>query len=168
MKIKIIPLENKYLEETIKLVNKIFPVQDDEENVEEAFRASLNFSKYKNLLKKWKIPNLEYFIAYDEDKKCVVGTSGIYEIENDSNSAWVGWTSVNPEYRRKGIGKKLVQYIINESKKRGYKIMKLHTVDIDYQKNAHKLYKSLGFKLIKKEKEREIGHDRLYYELNLK
>ncbi len=168
MKIKIIPLENRYLEETIKLVNKIFPVQDDEENVEDAFRASLNYNKYKNLLKKWKIPKLEYFIAYDEDKRCVIGTSGIYEVEDDPNSAWVGWTSVDIAYRKNGIGKMLVQYIINKSKKRGYQMIKLHTVDINYQKDAHKLYESLGFKLIKREKEREIGHDRLYYKLDLK
>ena len=52
---------------------------------------------------------------------------------------------------------------MNESKNRGYKSVKLHTVDIDYQKIAHKMYESLGFQMYLREPKREIGHDRLYY-----
>ncbi|MFA6088801.1 MAG: GNAT family N-acetyltransferase [Candidatus Woesearchaeota archaeon] len=167
MNIEIVPLSKNYLEEAIQVLNKVFPEQDDEENVDTCFKASLNYNKYKDILNKWKIPKLEYFLAIDEDKNKVVGSTGIYEMDDDLNSAWVGWTAVSDDYRQKGIGKKLVTHSINEAKKRGYKIMKLHTVDIDYQKNAHKLYESLGFKLINREKEREIGHDRLYYELIL-
>jgi GNAT superfamily N-acetyltransferase len=161
--LKIISLDKIHLEESIRLLNSIFLDQDDEENADSALRASLNLIKYKKILEKWKIPKLSYYLAIVND--CVVGTSGIYEMEGDKESAWVGWTSVASEYRNRGIGKKLVSFVIEKAKILGYKKLKLHTVDIDYQKNAHKLYESLGFKLISVEKNREIGHDRLYYEL---
>lgn len=167
MKIKIIPLDKKYLPEAIALLNKIFPIQDEEENVGTCFRASLDYQKYKKTLKKWKIPKLKYFLAINLENNQVLGTSGIYEIENDPHSAWVGWTAVEPQFRQHGIGKKLVSFTMQEAKKRDYQRIKLHTVDIDYQKNAHKLYESLGFKLMKREEKAEIGHDRLYYEKTL-
>jgi GNAT superfamily N-acetyltransferase len=167
MNIRIISLNKEKLNESINLLNEIFPDQDDDENVAVCFNASLDLEKYDTILKKWKIPKLEYFIAIDTNNNTVVGSSGIYEMDDDKKSAWVGWTAVKSDYRKKGIGKKLVLYSINKAKERNYKKMKLHTVDIDYQKNAHKLYESLGFKLIKREKKCEIGHDRLYYELNL-
>lgn len=165
MKINIIKLNHKYLEQTINLLNQIFPEQDEEENVDTCFRASLDPNKYQDILNKWQIAKLEYFLAIDKEE--VVGTSGIYEMMNDQKSAWVGWTAVHPEYRQKGIGKNLMHNILFEAKKRGYHKIKLHTVDIDSQKNAHRLYESVGFKFIHREKKREIGHDRLYYEIDL-
>lgn len=158
-------LDKQYLDETIILLNRIFPEQDEEENVDTCFRASLDYEAYSSVLQRWKIPKLEYFIALQDGK--VVGTSGIYEMLDDPQSAWVGWTSVAPEYRRQGIGKQLILHTMHVAKSRNYTILKLHTVDIDSQKNAHALYESVGFKFISREKEREIGHDRLYYELLL-
>lgn len=167
MNIKIVPLTKELLKESINILDNIFPEQDEEENVESCFRASLDYNKHKKILQEWKILKLEYFLAIDLDNNQIVGSTGIYEMDNDPESAWIGWTGVTSAYRRKGIGRMLVSHSINEAKKRGYKKMKLHTVDIDYQKNAHKLYESVGFKLVKREKEREIGHDRLYYEMKI-
>ncbi|MEK6959216.1 MAG: GNAT family N-acetyltransferase [archaeon] len=167
MNFTIVPLTGKNVEDAILLLNKIFPKQDDEENVEICFKASLNTSKYRGTLDKWKIKKLKYFVATNPDNGEIYGTTGVYTMKNDDESAWLGWTGVNPKYRNMGIGKALILHAISEAKNENYKYMKLHTVDIDYQKNAHYLYKKLGFKQIKRG-DKEIGHNRIYYKLDLR
>jgi GNAT superfamily N-acetyltransferase len=149
------------------MLDIVFPVQDELENANTCLRASLNPSKYRQILNEWKIPKLEYFIAIDESSDEVVATSGIYEMSGDLASGWVGWTATHPDHRRKGIGEMMLRRTLDEMKKRDYKLAKLHTVDIDDQKNAHKMYEKVGFQLEKVEPNAEIGHDRLYYELRL-
>jgi ribosomal protein S18 acetylase RimI-like enzyme len=51
---------------------------------------------------------------------------------------------VKPEYRNMRMGKRLVEEIINEAKRIGYKSMKLDT--LKSMESAVKLYKSFGFK----------------------
>ena len=53
---------------------------------------------------------------------------------------------VRPEFRKKGIGKKLAKAIIEAARKIGYKHMRLDTVP--FMKEAIPLYRSLGFKEI--------------------
>lgn len=53
---------------------------------------------------------------------------------------------VRPEFRKKGIGKKLAVSIIDEAKKIGYKSMRLDTLSV--MKEALTLYQSLGFNRI--------------------
>lgn len=50
---------------------------------------------------------------------------------------------VKPEFRGLGIGKKLVQRIIEKAKELNYNYMRLDT--IEFMEEAIKLYKSLGF-----------------------
>lgn len=54
---------------------------------------------------------------------------------------------VRPQFRGNDIGKKLVELLIREARKIGYKKMVLDTVPT--MKTAQKLYKSLGFYKIK-------------------
>ncbi|MFX1537785.1 MAG: GNAT family N-acetyltransferase [Promethearchaeota archaeon] len=53
---------------------------------------------------------------------------------------------VQPEFRGRGIGKRLAKAIITEARKIGYTSMQLDTVP--WMKEAITLYKSLGFKEI--------------------
>jgi len=72
---------------------------------------------------------------------------------------------VRPGYRNLGIGKLLVEKLINEAREIGYTKMRLDTIE-DKMKDAVKLYKSFGFYEI------EAYYDNpqpgvLYMELNL-
>lgn len=53
---------------------------------------------------------------------------------------------VRPQYRRRGVGKKLAEAIIEDARKIGYGSMRLDTVP--EMKAAIALYRSLGFKVI--------------------
>lgn len=53
---------------------------------------------------------------------------------------------VRPEFRKKGIGRKLTEAVIDEARKMGYGHMRLDTVP--FMKEAIALYLSLGFKEI--------------------
>ncbi|UCB52563.1 MAG: GNAT family N-acetyltransferase [Candidatus Zixiibacteriota bacterium] len=53
---------------------------------------------------------------------------------------------VRPEFRKKGIGRKLAEAVIDEARKIGYRHMRLDTVP--FMKEAIALYGSLGFKEI--------------------
>ena len=53
---------------------------------------------------------------------------------------------VRPEYRRRGIGRSLLEAIINESRQSGYSKIKLDSAP--FAKEAQVLYRSLGFRHI--------------------
>ncbi|NMG08012.1 GNAT family N-acetyltransferase [Brasilonema sp. UFV-L1] len=61
---------------------------------------------------------------------------------------------VKPEFRRKGIGKSLLQAIIYEDHQIGYAIIRLDTAP--FAKEAQALYRSLGFQEISPYAESEI------------
>jgi putative acetyltransferase len=54
---------------------------------------------------------------------------------------------VKPEYRGRGIGRKMAEKVISEARKIGYKRMRLDTIDT--MAAAITLYESMGFKPIK-------------------
>ena len=61
---------------------------------------------------------------------------------------------VKPEFRRKGIGRSLLQAIIHEARQIGYSKIRLDTAP--FAKEAQALYRSLGFQDIKPYAESEI------------
>jgi L-amino acid N-acyltransferase YncA len=77
----------------------------------------------------------------------VVGTVALYIIPNLSHGATpyalVENVVVNHKYRRKGIGKKLMEYTIVRAKQEG-----CHRIELcssKRRKEAHRLYRSVGF-----------------------
>lgn len=53
---------------------------------------------------------------------------------------------IRPDFRGKGIGRRLAEIVIEEARKTGYKAVRLDTIDT--MKEATSLYRSLGFKEI--------------------
>ena len=78
----------------------------------------------------------DQFIVLDDEKE--IGCARIRFIDNKAKLERI---AILPEYRRKGLGKKLVNYLIDYSKNKGVKEIYLHG-----QVRIQKFYEGLGFK----------------------
>ena len=157
------PLNKETLEDSINLLYDSFQHKLDHLIIQGGLRCSMHKDKIfsRILLRTYGVIDLEYYITKSEDDK-VVGITGLYSRRKDSNEAlWLGWFAVHPNYRKKGIGNKLLQFSIDEAKKRGKKYLRLYTSTAKSEQDSHNLYEKVGFKKIKEE------GNILYYELKL-
>lgn len=91
--------------------------------------------------------NGQYFVA--EDKNILAGGAGIAPFMKEDNSIWeLQKMYLAPEYRGKGIGKKLMELCISTAKNLG--IQKLYIETLDSMVEANKMYQKFGFKEIEK------------------
>ncbi|AFZ31757.1 GCN5-related N-acetyltransferase [Gloeocapsa sp. PCC 7428] len=94
-------------------------------------------------------------IAEYDDR--IAGCAGLRKIGEDVGE--IKRMYVRPEYRRKGIGKALVQAIISEAQQIGYSKLRLDCAP--FAKAAQALYHSVGFQRIQPYPESEIPEE--YY-----
>ena len=85
--------------------------------------------------------------GYKEDNK-IVGCAG-YSFYNDK-VYMIERLGTLPEYRHKGIGKKLMEFIENKIRKNGGKIAEIHVVDIN--EVLIEWYKNKNYKQIRTDK----------------
>ena len=84
--------------------------------------------------------NKYYMIKYNQ---IPVGVIGLYiNNQTDTESIWLGWFGILPEFRSKGIGKKSLLDIIEEAKKYSKKYFRLYTND-DGTSTARPLYQKV-------------------------
>lgn len=105
-------------------------------------------------------PGGKFFLAYVGDK--VAASVAVRRWEG--NVCEMKRLFVRPEFRGKGIGKKLAKLIIDEAGKMGYRSMRLDT--LPNMTEAIELYKSLGFQEVDKYRESPTD-DAFYFELKL-
>lgn len=92
--------------------------------------------------------NARYFLAVDKENR-VLGTTGLYQTAKDQGEAlWVGWMSVRPAFRGKGIGQKLVDFSVDEAKKQNVDYLRLYTSTYKGERAAQPLYEKAGFKVV--------------------
>jgi len=166
MEIKHLSKEN--LNQAIKLVLKVFPYSEptDEEYAPKWFKASLNPAKYKKDFKEVSVTYVKYWVAIEKDK--VIGAIGIYTYKKDEKEAnWLAWFFVDPNYRNKKIGSKLLDYIIEKTKEQKKTYLRLFTSSNPNEAKAQKIYDKRGFKITKIEKEVDKGYDKIYRELKI-
>ena len=102
-----------------------------------------------------------------ENKK-VIGITGLYTMPEDEKEAnWVAWFCVEPDYRGKGLGSRLLDLMIEKSKKAGKKFLRLYTSDGEIEKEARELYKKSGFVTTKTKKIEGENETKIYMELKL-
>lgn len=105
-------------------------------------------------------PEGAIIIAKDEDK--TIGSVALRKI--DEETCEMKRLYVKPDYRRKGIGRRLAVSIIETARDKGYNKIKLDT--LTSLKEANDLYRSLGFKECEPYRYNPLD-DALYMELEL-
>ena len=128
MIIKINNKENKIAEE----IRAIFQVSYA---VEAEMLKAVDFPPLKRTVAQFLNSNSEFYAYY-----LIENIAGVIEIENHKNLTHIQSLVVYPKYFRNGIGRKLVQFILDTYKS------KIFTVETGIDNHpAIKLYKSFGF-----------------------
>ena len=88
----------------------------------------------------------KYWLVYENDD--IVAITGLYSDFDiyETNSIWLGWFGVKPQFRRNKIGTEVLNFTINEAyklaKKYPIKYFRLYT-SIDENATAQLLYKKI-------------------------
>lgn len=127
---KLIPLTSDNLDDIIKIQHAIFPSHDASQNYIDAVAGTTDY---------------KYYLLYVEDVG-YVGITGVYSVQADSESAWLGWFGILKEYRRNHYGSEAMRLFEEYSKKLGYKYCRLYT-DRDDNKATIKFYEANGYVL---------------------
>ena len=128
MIIKINNKENKIAEE----IRAIFQASY---TVEAKMLKAVDFPPLQRTVSQFMDSNAEFYAYY-----LVENIAGVIEIENDKNLTHIQSLVVYPKYFRNGIGRRLVQFILDNYK------AKTFTVETGIDNHpAIKLYKSVGF-----------------------
>ena len=134
---RIVLLSEKNIDSAMLLIEKVFLYEDDRELARINLVETLEHKNHGQ----------NYWFATDENGR-VIGMTGLYlnrKTEPGDETVWLGWFGVHPEYRRQGIGSALLEFTVNEAKRRGFKTMKIYTSTDENERQAHKLYESFGF-----------------------
>ncbi len=103
-------------------------------------------SQRDEMLDDWCSPEKNTFVAVSEDE--IVGTFYIKENQSGLGSHIAnGSYMVAPEARRKGVGRLMGEFSIQEAKRLGFRAMQFNFV-VKSNEKAVKLWKSLGFEII--------------------
>ena len=98
-------------------------------------------------LEDWCSPDKHTFVAVDENEK-ILGTFYIKANQTGLGSHIAnGSYMVSPEARRKGVGRLMGEYSLEEAKRLGFHAMQFNFV-VKSNENAVQLWKSLGFEII--------------------
>ena len=128
MIIKINNKENKIAEE----IRAIFQVSY---TVEAEMLKAVNFPPLQRTVSQFMKSNSEFYAYY-----LIENIAAVIEIENNEDLTHIQSLVVYPKYFRNGIGRKLVQFILDTYKS------KIFTVETGIDNHpAIKLYKSFGF-----------------------
>jgi GNAT superfamily N-acetyltransferase len=138
------PLSPMTLKAAKNLRDKVF--KDDIEEIEKnLLLASLDPIKYKKVYEENEVLSLSYWVAKDNISKQVIGLTGIYTEKNDDN-CWLGWFCIEEDYRKKGFGKQLLEFSIQQAQKMEKKYLCVYTYNIKKYKKALSLYEKYEFK----------------------
>lgn len=154
-----IPLTEKYLASTVKMVNKVFPQDADAIwNPEKSLPLSL---RPQSELKEDAF--VDYWIVLDDNDE-IIAVTGMYRLKDDPEDVvWLGWYCIRADQRGKGFGRKLLNWTTEKAKERGFKKMRLYTSTDPNEAVAQILYEKEGFK-ITGEDEGDGVHRTLYRE----
>jgi len=145
--IEILPLTHSILDKATKLRDESFSHIPKIE--QDTLIASIDKHNYKRCYKINDIESMQYYVAYKGPGQ-LVGLVGVYnEIEDDENMCQLGWFCVDRNFRKNGIGSKLLDFCINKAKQANKEYLHTYTYRSDEFECAIKMYKKYGFKQYK-------------------
>jgi GNAT superfamily N-acetyltransferase len=100
---------------------------------------SMTVSSFRALMTRDDL-DMEASVAAIDDKGAIIGT-GLLGIRG--KQGWIGGMGVVPEYRRQGIGRQMMIYLLERAREHGLDQVKLEVIDKNV--GAHTLYRDLGF-----------------------
>lgn len=164
MHLRFEPLSYERLPEALELIKIAFP--DNFSHVAEVYNISLKNDKKDPYWETRMI--LEYWTVIDSETDRVVALTGFYQLtEHSKDEIWLGWFCVDPLERGKGIGRKTLQWTIDEARKRGYAFFRLWTTTSPDEEIAQKLYDSVGLNIYKEEPDEKSGYTKMFREIRL-
>ncbi|ALC80318.1 MULTISPECIES: GNAT family N-acetyltransferase [Bacillus] len=90
-------------------------------------------------------PEITFWSAWEEDD--LVGCGALKEL--DAEHGEIKSMRTSSLHLRKGVAKRLLQHIIEEAKRRGYRRLSLETGSMEAFEPAKRLYASFGFQYCK-------------------
>ncbi|WP_226529852.1 GNAT family N-acetyltransferase [Metabacillus niabensis] len=93
-------------------------------------------------IEKLRQPNITFWTAWEGSE--LAGMGALKEL--DSSHGEIKSMRTSSSYLRKGVARRILQHILDEAKKRGYKQLSLETGSMAAFEPARKLYADFGFK----------------------
>ncbi len=166
MEFRIVELSKERLEEAINFIEGLFKIDSkDLDHPRRFLPASLSpdTERSKKIYRSTQCKEVKYFMAIDKKLNKIIGIIGYYANKFDSKEAdWLAWFAVNPNYRREGIGKKLLEFIKKNSIKRRKKFLRLYT-DPEEEKEAQLFYEKIGLREVKRKRLPYIKNGNIIY-----
>jgi len=128
---------NRIIIENLKRTNKT-----DLKQIIKIYKTQNWWYNYDNKKRLKKIIKGSHIFIMAKENKKIIAMARV--ISDKANDAYIQDFAVLPEYRKKGIGKKILEHIIKELKKKNFKWLGLIA-----DKNTINFYKKSGFKLMK-------------------
>lgn len=166
-------LSDSYLKEACILANDVFSTKDTLPHI--ALEASLDSDKKEQFIKQCikeldtQIINFEYWIAVDNQSDSVMGVIGLYTIDEDNEQAnWISWFCVGKQFRKKGVGAKLLDFAIEQSRNDNKTYLRLFTSTDPNEENAQKVYSKYNFRIVEEKGRIKRGeYETFFRELKL-
>ncbi len=124
---ELVKVTKENIEEAVSLQKELFPDENGRANLEASLMDGSVFT---------------YALIYEEGE--LAGIIGIYEYDEDHESAWLGWFGIREGLRRRQLGSKAIRRFEEEASARGYRFARLYTDASDndaaiafYRKNGY-------------------------------
>ncbi|TVQ20883.1 MAG: GNAT family N-acetyltransferase [Spirochaetaceae bacterium] len=164
----IVTLNESRVAVTENLVRRVFPWQNPLERMFYWAWRRRGQSSVRLLLRLVGISAIDDTWIYLNDAGKVCGTIGLYARTEDAAEArWVSWFCVDPETRGQGIGKSLLDHLIEVVRSRGYRYLRLYTGSDPDEAAAQLLYESRGLRETRRKPFLFVPYDKIWRELEL-
>ena len=152
--IRIVEPHGVLLEQAEALAKRVFPNQDFGEHTCFWAYARQDDPAVRDAQRQFGVEEFLHFSVAVTEFEEVVGVCGLYTTpDTQHDSVWLNWLCVDPNYRKQGIRRMLLETAIKQAKATGKKFLCLFTSDDPNEAAAQKLYEKYGLKIVRKEKD---------------